>query len=111
MLETTKAIALAILAALTAGGIGYCIAESRIIKRLTPHVNAASRYRRACIDVMTWCNEDEFKPARMVAAHLLVIGDGLPHNAGTPANLEPCDVMGLRTQLREINREAADAAP
>ena len=81
----------------------YYAGRSRERRELLPEAAAAARYKMACRDVLTWCCEDEFRPARRVAAHIMAHGEGEALNSGTPCADEPCTVNGLREQLRRIN--------
>lgn len=81
----------------------------RPMKRHQRDIASAGRYERACLDVLTWCSEAEFRSARRVAAHIMAIGEGQGLNAGTPCGDEPCTVNGLREQLRRINHEPPNA--
>lgn len=59
------------------------------------------RYRHAVDDLDRWCGH-EIPQARLIAAHLIAVGEGQNLNAGTPAADEPCTVNGLREQLRRL---------
>ncbi len=61
-----------------------------------------NRYLYAVYDLDKWCGQ-EFPQARLIASHLLAIGEGWGLNAGTPCADEPCTIQGLREQLRRID--------
>lgn len=87
----------------------YCAGRRRERRELWPEAAAAERYKMACRDVLTWCCQDEFRAARLVAGHIMDHGEGAgPINAGTPHGDETCTVNGLREQLRRVNRETAN---
>lgn len=75
----------------------------RPLKRYSRDIANAARYKDACRDLLTWCGQEEFRPARLVAAHIMAIGEGEGLNAGTPCGYEACTVDGLREQLRRMN--------
>ena len=79
------------------------------LKRHQRDISSAGRYERACLDVLTWCGEAEFRAERRVAAQIMAIGEGSGLNAGTPCGDEPCTIGGLREQLRQIHRETPNA--
>lgn len=83
----------------------YYAGRRRERRELWPEVAAAERYKMACRDVLTWCCQDEFRSARLVAGHIMDHGEGAGINAGTPHGDETCTVNGLREQLRRVNRE------
>jgi len=64
------------------------------------------RYRRAVDDLDKWCGH-EFPQARLIAAHLLAVGEGQGLNAGTPHADEPCTIDGTRQQLRRMAAKAS----
>ena len=82
----------------------YYAGRNRERRELWPEAAAAARYKMACRDVLTWCCQDEFRSARLVAGHIMDHGEGKGANAGTPCGDETCTVDGLREQLRRINR-------
>ncbi len=87
----------------------YYAGRRRERRELWPEAAAAERYKMACRDVLTWCCQDEFRAARLVAGHIMDHGEGVrPINAGTPWGDETCTVNGLREQLRRANREPAN---
>lgn len=87
----------------------YCAGRRRERRELWPEAAAAERYKMACRDVLTWCCQDEFRVARLVAGHIMDHGEGKGQiNAGTPWGDETCRVDGLREQLRRVNRETAN---
>lgn len=63
--------------------------------------NKALRYWHAADDLDRWCGY-EIPQARVIAAHIKAHGEGLGYNCGTPAANEPCDISGLRDQLRRL---------
>ena len=79
------------------------------LKRHQRDISSAGRYERACLDVLTWCGEAEFRAERRVAAQIMAIVEGSGLNAGTPCGDEPCTIGGLREQLRQIHRETPNA--
>lgn len=66
----------------------------------------ADRYRDAVDALDKWCGHESAQ-ARLIAAHLLAVGEGLSMNAGTPCGNEPCTISGLREQLRRVPPNAA----
>lgn len=77
----------------------------RVSKRSDIDIKRSARYAMACEDVLRWCSGDEFRAARQVSGHIHAIGEGEGLNAGTPVADEPCQIAGLREQLRRIEKE------
>jgi len=88
----------------------YYAGRRRERRELWPEAAAAARYKMACRDVLTWCCQDEFRSARLVAGHIMDHGEGAVINAGTPCGDESCTVDGLREQLRRVNCETPNVA-
>ena len=85
----------------------YYAGRRRERRELWPEAAKAGRYKMVCRNVLTWCCQDEFRAARLVAGHVMDYGEGVgPINAGTPHGDETCTVNGLREQLRRVNRTA-----
>lgn len=61
----------------------------------------ADRYRDAVDALDKWCGYESAQ-ARLIAAHLLAVGEGMAINSGTPCGDEPCTISGLREQLRRV---------
>jgi hypothetical protein len=61
------------------------------------------RYQHAVDDLDRWCGH--MSPhARLIARHLSTIGEGKEGlNAGTPVDVEPCTIDGLRQQLKKLD--------
>lgn len=79
----------------------YDIGKRKGCMNCAPDVERADRYRSAVDMLDKWCGH-ESPQARLIAAHLLAVGEGLAMNAGTPCDDEPCTISGLREQLRRV---------
>ena len=102
--DTASAIWLAIIFTLLGAGV-YLMGVSAGKQSTKDLTNALRRYRAAVDDVDRWCGQ-EFPVARLIATHLWAHGEGHQLNAGTPHDDEPCQVSGLREQLRRLSRKA-----
>lgn len=67
------------------------------------------RYMRATEDVLVWCNRSAH--AQLIAGHIRARGEGHTMNAGTPMDMEPCTISGLRAQLERLDRASPTAQP
>jgi len=93
------AIAVAFLYVFTS--IAYDIGKRQGCRNCAPEVERAYRYRDAVDSLDRWCGH-ESPQARLIARHLLAVGEGMAMNAGTPCGDEPCTISGLREQLRRV---------
>lgn len=68
-----------------------------------PQLEMLWRYQHAVDDLDRWCGH--MSPhARLIARHLTTIGEGKEGlNAGTPVDVEPCTIDGLRQQLKKLD--------
>lgn len=85
--------------------MAYDMGKRQGCKNCAPDVERADRYRDAVDSLDKWCGH-ESPQARLIAAHLLAVGEGLAMNAGTPCSCEPCTISGLREQLRRVTPAA-----
>ena len=79
----------------------YDIGKRKGHRDCAPDSERADRYRDAVDALDKWCGH-ESPQARLIAAHLLAVGEGMAMNAGTPCGDEPCTIAGLREQLRRV---------
>ena len=79
----------------------YDLGKQQGCRNCAPDIERADRYRNAVDLLDKWCGH-ESPQARLIAGHLLAVGEGMPMNAGTPCGDEPCSIPGLREQLRRM---------
>lgn len=89
--------------ALFGGWLAFKIGHSMGRDSLGHQLERLWRYTHAIDDLDRWCGH--MSPhARLIARHLTTIGEGKEGlNAGTPVDVEPCTIDGLRQQLKKLD--------
>lgn len=85
------------------GWLAYLVGKTRGYDSRQPAVDELVRYRIAVEDLDRWCGHTS-PHARLIARYLTAHGKGdQPINAGTPCDVEPCTIDGLRAQLKTLD--------
>lgn len=85
------------------GWMAFAIGRSMGRDDRLPQLEMLWRYRGAVDDLDRWCGHTS-PHARLIARHLKTIGEGDEGiNAGTPCDVEPCTIDGLRAQLKKLD--------
>lgn len=82
--------------------LGTVMGAADKLEQVAPDLEAAYHYRQAVDDLDRWCGHTS-PHARLIARHLIAMGEREACNAGTPHADEACTVSGLREQLRRID--------
>jgi len=83
--------------------LAFTVGQCKGRDNLGPELDKLWRYKSAVNDLDRWCGH--MSPhARLIARHLTAIGEGKEGlNAGTPNDVEPCTIDGLRQQLKKLD--------
>lgn len=85
------------------GWMAFAIGRSMGKDSRNPQIEMLWRYQHAVDDLDRWCGHTS-PHARLIARHLKTIGEGEEGlNAGTPCDVEPCTIDGLRQQLKKLD--------
>ena len=85
------------------GWLAYLVGKTKGYDSRQPAVDELVRYRNAVEALDRWCGHTS-PHARLIARHLLAHARGdQPINAGTPVDVEPCTIDGLRAQLKALD--------